>query len=290
DPLCDSFFIYTLAPISASFRLPAAVPLANPQPRRFPLPRSHPNPTMSAQDEAMATLIRKPKLNLSEMHEWTTLQLQHTKAKPPDKHTDRAAWNAHCERSIMFQVPYTDSDTPPLGQITVSIPPPDLLLPELNLSIALWSKELMHREGVLAVECLVDGNFEAKRDATDMERRRGKAHKRFYDQERFDPAMLVPMPERPPEFIGCPPEDLRGPALWRQIGYLSEAGSRLHDCVLAPAPGHTPSLTLFRCGAQVHTLFLVARRCAMPVASGSRAAVAKTLEILRCAPQAYMGF
>ncbi|KAJ7208480.1 hypothetical protein GGX14DRAFT_453804, partial [Mycena pura] len=91
-------------------------------------------------------------------------------------HTDRVAWNAHCERSITFKYHYIDSDTPPLGQLTVSIPPPvDLPLPELNLSIALWSKELMRREGeliMLAVECLTDGNFEAKWDATDMERKR----------------------------------------------------------------------------------------------------------------------
>ncbi|KAJ7210853.1 hypothetical protein GGX14DRAFT_625059 [Mycena pura] len=87
----------------------------------------------------------------------------------------------------------------------------------------------------------------------------------------------------------CPPDDpafVRGPALWRRIGYLSDADSQLHDYLLATAHGHTRSLTLFRCSEQVHILFLVARRCAMASGPGSRPAVAKMREILRCAPVA----
>ncbi|KAJ7764220.1 hypothetical protein B0H16DRAFT_1718159 [Mycena metata] len=108
-----------------------------------------------------------------------------------------------------------------------------------------------------------------------------KSHKKFCGRESFDPALLVPTPDPPSYFIGCPDPAggfIRTSALWRQIGYLSKPDSQVQDYHFNLAPDHTRSCRiLYPPGAQI--IFLVARRRAM--ADGSPAAVNKMFAILR---------
>ncbi|KAJ7184943.1 hypothetical protein C8R46DRAFT_1186200 [Mycena filopes] len=105
-------------------------------------------------------------------------------------------------------------------------------------------------------------------------------HKKFCGREDFDPARLMPEPEPPAQFIGCPaPVEgyIRTPALWRQIGYLSKPDSQNQDYHFNIAPDRTRSVfILAQPGVELE--FLVARRRAM--ASGCPAAVNVMLEIL----------
>ncbi|KAJ7494001.1 hypothetical protein FB451DRAFT_1491593 [Mycena latifolia] len=113
---------------------------------------------------------------------------------------------------------------------------------------------------------------------------------------KFDPALVTPAPEAPPEFIGClapEPGFLRSPALWRQIWYLSKKDSYTRDyhrqTVRAPSASRTstvrppafPVHTTFDEPLAIHAdrlIFLIARRRAM--ASGDRGAVCKMYDVL----------
>ncbi|KAF7354355.1 hypothetical protein MVEN_01124100 [Mycena venus] len=107
------------------------------------------------------------------------------------------------------------------------------------------------------------------------------SHRKFCDQERFDPALLTPTPEADDSFIGCPTtvEGFSRPlALWCQIRSLSHNDSLLQDYHFYETSGSTLSLRIFDPpGAQM--VFLVARRCAM--ASGSPAAVHMMFTIVK---------
>ncbi|KAJ7458591.1 hypothetical protein FB451DRAFT_1406343 [Mycena latifolia] len=107
-----------------------------------------------------------------------------------------------------------------------------------------------------------------------------KDHKKFCGKTSFDPKDLVPTPEGPAEFIGCPvavPGFVRTPALWRQIWYLSKADSQGQDyhCTGTPSASRFPTLP-----AIPRLTFLVAHRRAM--ASGSLSALYMMLTILEC--------
>ncbi|KAJ7184880.1 hypothetical protein C8R46DRAFT_1186162 [Mycena filopes] len=108
-----------------------------------------------------------------------------------------------------------------------------------------------------------------------------KEHKKFCGREGFDPARLMPAPQLPAQFIGCPaPVDgyIRTPALWRQIGYLSKPDSQFQDYHFNIEPDRTRSIRILAPpGAQI--IFLVARRRAM--ASGCPASVEMMLAIIK---------
>ncbi|KAJ7138376.1 hypothetical protein C8R44DRAFT_848189 [Mycena epipterygia] len=96
---------------------------------------------------------------------------------------------------------------------------------------------------------------------------------------KFDPALVTPTPEAPPEFIGCPapaPGFVRSPMLWRQIWYLSKEDSCTRDYHFDTTPGHTRSIRIP--DPVLRLVFLVARRRAM--ASGGRGAVCKMHDVL----------
>ncbi|KAJ6474486.1 hypothetical protein C8R47DRAFT_1221201 [Mycena vitilis] len=97
---------------------------------------------------------------------------------------------------------------------------------------------------------------------------------------RFDPALVTPKPETPPQFIGCPAPQagyVRSPALWRQIMYLSEPDSYGMDYCFDLAPSCTRSIRIQESGMRI--VFLVARRRAF--ASGDPVAVREMFNLLR---------
>ncbi|KAJ7473457.1 hypothetical protein FB451DRAFT_1367399 [Mycena latifolia] len=107
-----------------------------------------------------------------------------------------------------------------------------------------------------------------------------KTHKKFCAQQQFDPALLVPAPESPAEFIGCPkaePGFVRTRALWRQIGCLSKADSQTQEYHFNITLGHTRSVAISHPASRV--VFLVARRRAM--ASGSIPAIHMMFKIVK---------
>ncbi|KAJ7339059.1 hypothetical protein DFH08DRAFT_938828 [Mycena albidolilacea] len=124
--------------------------------------------------------------------------------------------------------------------------------------------------------------------SSECQKKDWKNHKKFCGVSRFDPALLVPEPKRPTEFIGCPvPLDgfVRTAALRRQIECLSRSDSQLQDYHYVMEPGITRSIRVsFPPGAKL--VFLVARRRAM--ASGDPAAVNVMLTILHFCSR-YMG-
>ncbi|KAF8206680.1 hypothetical protein K438DRAFT_1816267 [Mycena galopus ATCC 62051] len=110
--------------------------------------------------------------------------------------------------------------------------------------------------------------------STECQKRDWPDHKKICCVTRFDPALLIPTPERHAEFIGCPaPIDgyIRTPSLWRQIESLSMPDSQFQDYHFDNGPnGRTRSIRIIHPpGAQI--IFLVARRRAM--VSGDPAAV-----------------
>ncbi|KAJ7784773.1 hypothetical protein B0H16DRAFT_1877151 [Mycena metata] len=108
------------------------------------------------------------------------------------------------------------------------------------------------------------------------------AHKKVCGAQTFDTELVAPTAEAPPEFIGCPaavPGFVRTPALWRQIGYLSEPDSQKSYYHFDSGPGSLSTdatIVFYPPGANM--TFLVARRRAM--ASGSIPAIHMMFRIL----------
>ncbi|KAJ7653941.1 hypothetical protein DFH06DRAFT_1330035 [Mycena polygramma] len=118
--------------------------------------------------------------------------------------------------------------------------------------------------------------------SSECQTRDWREHKRLCRTRptRFDPALVTPKPEAPPQFIGCPaPKEgyVRSPALWRQIMYLSKPDSYGRDYHFDTTPGCTRSIRIQEPGMRV--VFLVARRRAF--ASGDPVAVRKMFNLLR---------
>ncbi|KAK7065115.1 MYND-type domain-containing protein [Favolaschia claudopus] len=91
-------------------------------------------------------------------------------------------------------------------------------------------------------------------------------HKRLcrMREPRFLPAILVPLHQLPPVFVGCPdpaPGVARSPALWRQIRYLADQESYNVDYHLEYRPGETIGITIPKFDARL--TFCVLRRRAM---------------------------
>ncbi|KAJ6521042.1 hypothetical protein B0H19DRAFT_1286597 [Mycena capillaripes] len=106
-------------------------------------------------------------------------------------------------------------------------------------------------------------------------------HKKICGVTRFDPALLMPTPERLVDFIGCPAPIngyIRTPSLWRQIESLSMPDSQFQDYHFDNGPnGRTRSIRIIH-PPNAQIVFLVARRRAM--ASGDPAAVNMMLGII----------
>ncbi|KAJ7051687.1 hypothetical protein C8F01DRAFT_1173879 [Mycena amicta] len=118
--------------------------------------------------------------------------------------------------------------------------------------------------------------------SVECQKRDWKEHKRYCGLQHFELDAVAPTPEAPAEFIGCPPAApgfVRSAALWRQISYLSRDDSQFTDYHYHKDASATGSFTLAWISREMHLTFLVARSRAM--ATGSRAAVAKILSLLR---------
>lgn len=147
-----------------------------------------------------------PEPSFEEFLQFFQASIELSEKKRPDKHTNRAAWNAHCELEISFEYSSyarNPSITRQFPELARNVRESDLM--DLNQNLALLIKHIIVEEEYLVARVLdeiVYGPFESEWAALDVNRREELVLEGLYR------AACAPLPEQ--SRLRCPEATVSG--------------------------------------------------------------------------------
>ncbi|KAJ7923100.1 hypothetical protein B0H13DRAFT_1865200 [Mycena leptocephala] len=150
------------------------------------MPNSCPLPPKKPTGKPTSTTSSSSSAEKSRLIESRLLQKlwdEHKKIPRPNKHKDRSGWNLHFEREISLKWAFHERDLFDESIPRLRWPWETSSIEELNHTIAFSSDGLMVQEGILialAVENLVDHDFEKGWNELDVEKKKEKALEGLY--------------------------------------------------------------------------------------------------------------